>query len=47
MKKAQDAMKPIDPAMLAKILGAVPSSRDDRGQGVVIPQARFESFFHS
>jgi hypothetical protein len=50
MKQTKDPLKVIDPAMLSKILGAIPFSRelrDPRSQGVVIPQPRFESFFHS
>jgi hypothetical protein len=46
MKQTKASPKVIDPALLSKILGAVPS-QDARGQGVVIPQPRFDSFFHS
>ena len=47
MKQTKASPKVIDPAMLSKILGAVPSPRDPGNPGVVIPQPRFESFFHS
>jgi len=46
MKQTKDTLKTIDPTLLSKILGAVPS-QDAKGQGVVIPQSRFASFFHS
>ena len=47
MKQTKEPLKVIDAALLTKILGAVPSSQDKTGQGVVIPQSRFASFFHS
>jgi hypothetical protein len=47
MKQTKEPVKVIDAALLSKILGAVPSSLDKRGQGVVIPQSKFASFFHS
>ena len=46
MKQTKEPVKVIDTALLSKILGAVPSS-PDKGQGVVIPQSRFASFYHS
>jgi hypothetical protein len=46
MKQTKEPVKVIDTALLSKILGAVPS-QDKTGQGVVIPQSRFASFFHS
>jgi len=46
MKQTKDPLKVIDSALLSKILGAVPS-QDGKGSGVVIPQPRFDSFFHS
>jgi hypothetical protein len=46
MKQTKEPLKVIDPALLSKILGAVPS-QDAKGSGVVIPQSRFASFFHS
>jgi hypothetical protein len=46
MKQTKEPLKAIDPALLSKIFGAVPS-QDAKGQGVVIPQSRFASFFHS
>jgi hypothetical protein len=47
MKQTKEPLKVIDPALLSKILGAVPSTQDHKGQGIVIPQSRFASFFHS
>ena len=36
MKQTKEPVKVIDTALLTKILGAVPSSQDTTGQGVVI-----------
>ena len=46
MKPTKAVPQVIDPALLSKILGAVPV-QGTGSQGVVIPQPRFDSFFHS
>ncbi|HEX6902199.1 MAG TPA: hypothetical protein VF789_20955 [Thermoanaerobaculia bacterium] len=46
MKRA-DAPKPIDPAVLKKILGGAQPVEDKNQKAAVIEQSSFYSFYHS
>jgi hypothetical protein len=47
--KTMERLKPIDAALLEKVLGGTPAGGNAEAHkpGVVIAQARFSSFFHS